>query len=117
MFHLGISHDVLPTLPPADVALIDGDHNWFTVYHELKMLAATSREAGAPLPLLVLHDVAWPYGRRDLYYEPSRIPEEFRQPHRQGRHAAGSSHAAAERRDEPRPRQRRATRAVPATAC
>jgi cephalosporin hydroxylase len=82
IFHLGTSHDVLPTLPPADVALVDGDHNWFTVYHELRMLAATARDAGEPLPLLVLHDVAWPYGRRDLYYEPSRIPAEFRQPHR-----------------------------------
>lgn len=83
IFHRGISHDVLPTLPPADVALVDGDHNWFTVYHELRMLAATAREASAQLPLLILHDVAWPYGRRDLYYEPSRIPEEFRQPHLQ----------------------------------
>ena len=84
VFHLGISHDVLPTLAPTDVALVDGDHNWFTVYHELKMLATTSREAGVALPLLILHDVAWPYGRRDLYYEPSRIPDAFRQPHRQG---------------------------------
>jgi len=83
IFHLGISHDVLPTLPPADVALVDGDHNWFTVYHELRMLAATSRAADAPLPLLVMHDVGWPYGRRDLYYAPSRIPDEFRQPYRQ----------------------------------
>ena len=82
VFHHGISHDVLPTLPPCDVALVDGDHNWFTVYHELKMLAATARDAGVPLPLLVMHDVGWPYGRRDLYYEPSRIPEEFRQPYR-----------------------------------
>jgi cephalosporin hydroxylase len=83
IFHLGVSHDVLPQLPPCDVALVDGDHNWFTVYHELKMLAATAREEGAPLPVLVLHDVAWPYGRRDLYYSPDRIPEEFRQPYRQ----------------------------------
>jgi cephalosporin hydroxylase len=82
IFHLGTSHDVLPTLPPSDVALVDGDHNWFTVYHELKMLAETAERTGEPLPLLVLHDVGWPYGRRDLYYEPSRIPEEFRQPYK-----------------------------------
>ena len=55
------------------------------------MLATTARDAGAPLPLLILHDVAWPYGRRDLYYEPSRIPEEFRQPHRQGGMRPGRS--------------------------
>ena len=47
------------------------------------MLAATARDAGAPLPLLILHDVGWPYGRRDLYYTPERIPEEFRQPYAQ----------------------------------
>ena len=89
----GSSHDVLPGLPPADVVLIDGDHNWYTVYHELRMLADTARRAGAPLPVLVLHDVGWPYGRRDLYYEPDRIPEEFRQPYARAGMRPGQSHA------------------------
>jgi cephalosporin hydroxylase/GT2 family glycosyltransferase len=79
-FHQGTSHEVLPGLPPADAVLVDGDHNWYTVYHELRMLAETARREGSPLPVLVLHDVGWPYGRRDLYYDPDRIPEEFRQP-------------------------------------
>ncbi len=35
-FHLGTSLDVLPDLPPADVVLVDGDHNWYTVYNELQ---------------------------------------------------------------------------------
>ena len=82
VFHLGISHDVLPTLPPSDVALVDGDHNWYTVHTELQMLAATAADAGAALPVLILHDVGWPYGRRDLYYEPWRIPAQYRQPYR-----------------------------------
>jgi cephalosporin hydroxylase len=81
--HRDISHNVLPHLPAMDAALIDGDHNWYTVYNELKMLAATARGAGAPLPLLLMHDVCWPYGRRDLYYAPERIPEEFRKKHAQ----------------------------------
>ncbi len=81
-FHLGVSHDVLPTLDAADIVLVDGDHNWYTVYNELKMLEATSKKARVPLPLIFLHDVGWPYGRRDLYYEPSRIPAEFRQPYK-----------------------------------
>jgi cephalosporin hydroxylase len=81
-FHRDISHNVLPHLEPMDAALIDGDHNWFTVYHELKMLADVSREAGSPLPVLIMHDVGWPYGRRDLYYAPEQIPDEFRQPWR-----------------------------------
>ena len=41
-FHRAISHDVLPELPAVDAALIDGDHNWYTVFNELKMLAATA---------------------------------------------------------------------------
>ena len=82
-FHEALSLDVLPTLEPMDAALIDGDHNWYTVYHELELLAGNARAAGAPLPVLVLHDVGWPYGRRDLYYTPEQVPEEFRQPHAQ----------------------------------
>jgi cephalosporin hydroxylase len=83
IFHRDLSHDVLPTLPSMDAALIDGDHNWYTVYHELKLLSGTARQAGDPLPVMILHDVLWPYGRRDLYYAPEQIPEEFRQPYAQ----------------------------------
>ena len=81
IFHRDISHNVLPGLPAVDAALVDGDHNWFTVYHELRLLRETAEAAGRPMPLLVMHDVCWPYGRRDLYYEPSRIPDESRQPY------------------------------------
>ncbi len=83
IFHRDLSHNVLPTLPAVDVALVDGDHNWYTVYHELRMLSESARRDHAPLPVLVLHDVGWPYGRRDLYYVPERVPEEFRQPYEQ----------------------------------
>jgi len=79
-FHRDISHNVLPKLPPVDAVLVDGDHNWFTVYNELRMLRETARRSDSPLPLLILHDVCWPYGRRDLYYAPERIPEDARQP-------------------------------------
>ncbi len=96
VFHRALSHEVLPDLPPVDVALIDGDHNWYTVYHELKMLDATSRKAKRHLPLLVLHDVAWPYGHRDLYYEPSQIPDEFRQPWARAGLAPGYHHVLPE---------------------
>lgn len=82
-FHEALSLDVLGDLEPMDAALIDGDHNWYTVYNELRLLAEGSRRASQPLPVLVLHDVAWPYGRRDLYYSPDQIPDEFRQPYAQ----------------------------------
>ncbi|MBV9950863.1 MAG: class I SAM-dependent methyltransferase, partial [Acidimicrobiia bacterium] len=81
VFHRDTSHNVLPSLPAMDAALIDGDHNWYTVHRELQMLSEVARAAGRPAPVMILHDVLWPYGRRDLYYEPSRIPKEFRQPY------------------------------------
>jgi cephalosporin hydroxylase len=81
-FHRALSLDVLGDLPPMDAALIDGDHNWYTVVNELRLLRDVSRAAGAVLPLMVLHDVGWPYGRRDLYYAPETVPEEGRQPMR-----------------------------------
>ena len=78
--HLGLSLDVLPRLPAADVALIDGDHNWYTVYHEIRALIGTGDAPAANPPIMVFHDVSWPWGRRDAYYDIDGIPEEFRQP-------------------------------------
>jgi hypothetical protein len=86
---------VLADLEPMDAALIDGDHNWYTVFHELRLLAEGARRHDAPLPLLVLHDVGWPYGRRDLYYDPETIPAEFRQPHRKAGMRLGRSDLVA----------------------
>jgi hypothetical protein len=82
VFHRALSVDVLGDLAPIDVALIDGDHNWYTVFTELNLLADVAHRARAPMPVMVLHDVGWPYGRRDLYYDPSNIPAEHRQPWR-----------------------------------
>jgi hypothetical protein len=80
IFHHETSLNVLPTLEPVDVALIDGDHNWYTVYNELRLLESQARAAGQPPPVCILHDVSWPYGRRDGYYAPEQIPPRFRQP-------------------------------------
>lgn len=91
VFHQGLSLDVLPTLPSMDAALLDGDHNWYTVLHELRALDAAATAADAPLPVLVLHDVGWPYGRRDLYYDPETVPPEHRQPHRRAGMRPGRS--------------------------
>jgi hypothetical protein len=78
--HEGRSLDVLPRLPAADIVLIDGDHNWYTIFHELKLLQQAARDAGRPTPVIVLHDVGWPCGRRDFYYAPETIPDDFRHP-------------------------------------
>jgi hypothetical protein len=90
-FHRALSLDVLGSLPVVDAALVDGDHNWYTVINELRLLEQVSRAAGRPLPVLVLHDVCWPYGRRDLYYDPATVPAEHRQPHRRAGMRPGRS--------------------------
>jgi hypothetical protein len=74
------SLEVLDSLPPVDAALVDGDHNWYTVLHELRALARMQRRDGHA-PVMMLHDTGWPYGRRDMYYAPERVPAEARQPY------------------------------------
>ena len=69
---------------PADVVLLDGDHNWYTVDHELRQIEQSARACALPLPVVACHDVGWPYGRRDLYYDPATVPEGYRQPYRKG---------------------------------
>lgn len=67
------SLDAIPMAPPADVVLLDGDHNWYTVHSELHLLFAHAAKAAAPPPLVLMHDVAWPYARRDMYYDPDSL--------------------------------------------
>ena len=72
------SHQALPELTGADAIIIDGDHNYFTLSEELRLIA--ERTPDAQMPLLMLHDIGWPLARRDGYYAPERIPSEHRQP-------------------------------------
>ncbi|MEM6266475.1 MAG: class I SAM-dependent methyltransferase, partial [Pseudomonadota bacterium] len=74
------SLEALETCKPADAWFVDGDHNYYTVYHELTAIDTITRKAGQPL-LAFLHDVSWPCARRDFYYAPERIPKGWRHPH------------------------------------
>ncbi|MDI3550691.1 MAG: hypothetical protein PWQ15_1794 [Methanobacterium sp.] len=80
-FFQELSLSRLPLLKDYDVVLIDGDHNWYTVYNELKIIEKSFK--GNDFPIVFLHDVGWPYGRRDLYYNPENIPQNFKQPYKQ----------------------------------
>lgn len=68
----------LPEIELPEVIIIDGDHNYYTVTEELRLIG--ERATGADLPLLLFHDVGWPHARRDDYFDPEQIPAEFRQP-------------------------------------
>jgi hypothetical protein len=80
-FHEDLSLNVIRRIPRVDVAMVDGDHNWYTVYNELKQLEEVHGDNPLDQPVIFAHDLGWPYGRRDLYYNPDNIPAEFRQPY------------------------------------
>jgi hypothetical protein len=83
-FHRALSLDALGEIADADAVILDGDHNWYTVFHELRLLERNAQQAERPFPLTMLHDIGWPYARRDLYYSPETVPAEFRHPHEVG---------------------------------
>jgi len=80
VFHRDLSLNALPLIEGYDAVLIDGDHNWYTVLNELRLIEETCQERSQDFPLVLLHDIGWPYGRRDLYYNPDTIPQEYQNP-------------------------------------
>jgi hypothetical protein len=72
------SLEALPDIALPDALILDGDHNYYTVSEELRIIG--ERASGANLPLVLFHDVGWPHGRRDDYYAPELIPEDHRRP-------------------------------------
>jgi hypothetical protein len=72
------SLEALPELQLPDAIVIDGDHNYYTVSEELRLIG--DRAEGSALPLLLFHDVGWPHGRRDDYFAAEEIPSGARQP-------------------------------------
>jgi hypothetical protein len=73
------SLEALEHLPIADAIVLDGDHNYYTLSNELRLIA--ERAPDGRVPLLVFHDVCWPLARRDQYAAPDRIPAEHRHPY------------------------------------
>ncbi len=69
------SLDALKTMELPEAVIIDGDHNYYTVSEELRLIG--ERAQGADLPLLLFHDVCWPHARRDDYYAPDQIPDDY----------------------------------------
>jgi uncharacterized coiled-coil protein SlyX len=69
------SPEALADLPPADLYVLDGDHNYAVVHQEVSWI-----QRHAPDAVILLHDVLWPCARRDLYYQPSPIPASDQHP-------------------------------------
>jgi Methyltransferase domain len=72
------SLQTLLEIPLPDAVVIDGDHNYYTVSQELRLIG--ERAPGSELPLLMFHDVCWPHGRRDDYFDAELIPAQARHP-------------------------------------
>ncbi len=77
-----VAGEALREIELPDAVVLDGDHNYYAVSQELRIVA--ERAGDAPLPLLIFHDVGWPHARRDLYYDLDDIPAGYRHPARQG---------------------------------
>lgn len=90
VIHKKHSLKALPDLQSMDAVLIDGDHNWYTVHHELMIIEQLAKVRGS-FPIVILHDTEWPYGRRDCYYYPDYIPAEFQKPYAKKGMSAESS--------------------------
>jgi hypothetical protein len=71
----GFSPGALAEIEPADLYVIDGDHNYHVVRGELEAILSATADHGKPV-LCMLHDVAWPCGRRDFYYAPEQLEPE-----------------------------------------
>lgn len=91
IFHQALSLDAIPLIDRFDLVFIDGDHNWYTVFNELKLIEERCYEMNLSFPLVMLHDVGWPYGRRDGYYAPDQIPAFYRNPYERKGMEPGSS--------------------------
>jgi hypothetical protein len=75
------SLDAIPALPLPELVLLNGDHNWFTVYNELQQLYSRAAAGGEVPPIVLLSNVAWPYARRDRYDNPTGLDHTERHPY------------------------------------
>lgn len=94
--HRALSLNVLGRIERPDIVLIDGDHNWYTVLNELRLLERSSEKSCSPFPVVALHDTGWPYGQRDTYYDPETVPNAHRQPYKRAGVVPGSPELAPE---------------------
>ena len=89
-FFRGTSAEFLAAPLPAEAVFLDGDHNYETVLADLETIFRSRAATG--IKLLFLHDVSWPWARRDIYYDPARNsrPHAFHAENTASPYAAGA---------------------------
>ena len=80
-YHQSKSLGVIGKLDVPEILFLDGDHNWRTVFNELTLVFVRARQTQTMPPIVIAHDCAWPYARRDMYYEPEAFAPEERHPY------------------------------------
>ena len=70
-FFQGTSQEFLSSKFSAEVIFMDGDHNYETVINDLENIH--QNRAANKIKVMFLHDVSWPWARRDNYYDLSQI--------------------------------------------
>jgi len=75
-YYREMSIPYLQQAEPADIYFIDGDHNHYTVLNELRLIRDKNTEDTSRL--LFLHDVGWPCGYMDMYYDKTSIEQKNR---------------------------------------
>lgn len=69
------------TFHGADFCFLDGDHNYYTIFNELRLIHTQARSG----MIILVHDIANPKcARVDYYYDENTIPPEYRHGPRQG---------------------------------
>lgn len=79
-YHKDYSLNILKNFDQIDIIFIDGDHTYYTVSEELKLIHAKL----VPGSIIFFHDVEPPWNRKDLYYNIEMIPEKYRNSDKQG---------------------------------
>jgi hypothetical protein len=70
-----ISGTALPKISmPVDAVLLEGDLNYETVQEDLRGIWELSRRLDTRFPSVIFASAGWPYARRDMYYNPDRLP-------------------------------------------
>ncbi len=68
----------------SDLVVLGHDPNWFKVLRDLEFLSLWANQWSQSFPVVLIHGVGWPYGRRDRYEAPASIPQHSLLPNRKG---------------------------------
>jgi len=77
-FYRGTSRNFLGEDFRGEIVFMDGDHNYESVKGDLEIIDRNKAASG--IKIVFMHDVSWPWARRDNYYDLTQV----REPHPNG---------------------------------